>query len=134
MDLDYGNSGTVQPSSSRWACGKKGLWSVQAIHAMCERSRTSRSPASRMSAAAITRAFGLGFVPLQQVRYDIVILKEYLHDALVEQLLNTLSSHRFRAQLNTLGGYDTGHTADVVATLEPGSAPLNRAGREDRHG
>jgi molybdate-binding protein len=87
-----------------------------------------------MSAAAIARAFGLGFVPLQQVRYDIVVLKEYLHDALVEQLLNTLSSHRFRAQLNALGGYDTQHTADVVATLEPGSAPLNRAGRKDRHG
>ena len=52
-----------------------------------------------VSAAAIAMAFGLGFVPLQQVRYDIVILKEYLHDALVEQLLNTLSSHRFRVQL-----------------------------------
>src|SRR6267378_2693011 len=31
-----------------------------------------------VSAAAIATAFGLGFVPLQQVRYDIVVLKEYL--------------------------------------------------------
>jgi molybdate-binding protein/DNA-binding XRE family transcriptional regulator len=87
-----------------------------------------------VSAAAIAPAFGLGFVPLQQVRYDIVVLKDYLHNALVEQLLNTLSSHRFRAQLNALGGYDTQHAADIVATLEPGSAARNGGDRRDRHG
>jgi len=87
-----------------------------------------------VSAAAIATAFGLGFVPLQQVRYDIVIRKEYLHDALVEQLLNTLSSHRFRAQLQALGGYDTQHTATIVATLEPESTARNRGGMGDRHG
>jgi molybdate-binding protein len=87
-----------------------------------------------VSAAAIATAFGLGFVPLQQVRYDIVILKEYLHDALVEQLLNTLSSHRFRTQLRALGGYDTQHTADIVATLEPEALPRHRGSMADRHG
>ena len=87
-----------------------------------------------VSAAAIATAFGLGFVPLQQVRYDIVILKEYLHEALVEQLLNTLSSQRFRAQLHELGGYDTQHTANIVATLEPGTLPGNRGSMGDRHG
>ena len=78
-------------------------------------------------------AFGLDFVPLQQMRYDIVILKEYLHAPLVEQLLNTLSSHRFRAQLHALGGYETQHTADIVATLEPGSATPDQRYRRDRH-
>jgi molybdate-binding protein len=87
-----------------------------------------------VSVAAIATAFGLGFVPLQQVRYDIVILKEYLHDALVEQLLNTLSSQRFRAQLQALGGYDTQYTADIVATLEPGTLTGNRGSVGDRHG
>jgi hypothetical protein len=87
-----------------------------------------------VSAAAIATAFGLGFVPLQQVRYDIVVRKEYFHDALVEQLLNTLISHRFRAQLQALGGYDTQHTADIVAILEPGSATHNSGDRRDRHG
>jgi putative molybdopterin biosynthesis protein len=87
-----------------------------------------------VSAAAIATAFGLGFVPLQQVRYDIVILKDYLHDALVEQLLNTLSSQRFRAQLQALGGYDTQHTADIVATLEPGTPTGNRSSVGARHG
>ena len=87
-----------------------------------------------VSAAAIATAFGLGFVPLQQVRYDIVVFKEYLNEALVEQLLNTLSSHRFRAQLQALGGYDTQHTADIVATLEPATLPRNRGSMGDRHG
>jgi molybdate-binding protein len=72
------------------------------------------------------------FVPLQ-VRYDIVILKEDLHDTLVEQLLNTLSSHRFHAQLQALDGYDIQHTADIVATLEPGTLPGNHGSMGDRH-
>jgi len=87
-----------------------------------------------VSAAAIATAFGLGFVPLQQIRYDIVILKDYLHDAFVEQFLNTLSSQRFRAQRLELGGYDTQHTADIVATLEPGSATHHRREKRARHG
>jgi molybdate-binding protein len=94
---------------------------------------TGRAEAG-VSAAAIATAFGLGFVPLQQVRYDIVILKEYLHNALVEQLLNTLNSRRFRAQLQALGGYDTQHTADIVATLEPEPTPRNRGSMGDSHG
>ena len=84
-----------------------------------------------VSAAAIATAFGLGFVPLQQVRYDIVVRQDYLHEALVEQLLNTLSSHRFRAQLHALGGYDTQHTAEIVATLEPGSTTPPRSDSHD---
>jgi molybdate-binding protein len=60
-----------------------------------------------VSAAALVKALGPGFVPLQQARYETVVLKEYRHDALVEQPLNTLSSHRFRTQLQALGGYDT---------------------------
>ena len=95
--------------------------------------RAGRADAG-VSAAAIARAFGLDFVPLQQVRYDMVVLKEYLHEAPVEQLLNTLSSHRFRTQLQALGGYDTQHTAEIVATLEPGSATPHRSDRRDRHG
>src|SRR6266446_2308609 len=47
-----------------------------------------------ISAASIATAFGLGFIPLQQVRYDIVVLKDYLHEPLVEQLLNTPSYQR----------------------------------------
>jgi molybdate-binding protein len=87
-----------------------------------------------VSAAAIAAAFGLGFVPLQQVRYDIVILKDSLHDTLVEQILNTLSSHRFRTQLAALGGYDTRHTAEIVATLEPARAARTGADKRDHHG
>jgi molybdate-binding protein len=87
-----------------------------------------------VSVAVIATAFGLGFVPLQQVHYDIGVLKEHLHEALIEQLLNTLSSHRFRAQLHALGGYDTQHTADIVATMEPGSTTHNRRHTRDRHG
>ena len=66
------------------------------------------------------RVKSITYRQVQQLRYDIVILKEYLRDALVEQFLNTLSSHRFRAQRLELGGYDTQHTADIVATPNQG--------------
>jgi molybdate-binding protein len=87
-----------------------------------------------VSVAAMAHAFGLDFVPLQQVRYDLVLLKDTVQEPLVAQLLNTLSSHRFRAQLHALGGYDTQHTAEIVATLEPEHAPPPRHNTSNRHG
>src|SRR5262249_33042635 len=65
---------------------------------------------------------------------DIVVLEEDLHDALVAQVLTTLSAHRFRAQLQELGGYDTQHTADIVVTLEPGATTRDHGSMEYSHG
>ncbi|MBP2016779.1 molybdate-binding protein/DNA-binding XRE family transcriptional regulator [Symbiobacterium terraclitae] len=72
-----------------------------------------------VSTAAVAAAYGLGFVPLLQVRYDIAIPKEYLDEAPVRQLLSMLNHRRFRAQLEALGGYDIRRTGDIVATVEP---------------
>lgn len=68
-----------------------------------------------ISAAAVASAFGLGFVPLQRSRYDIVVLKEYVGEAAIQHLLGTLGHRRVRAQLRLLGGYDTSQTGDTVA-------------------
>lgn len=70
-----------------------------------------------VSVAAVARAFHLGFVPLHQVRYDIALLKAYLDETPVQELITTLGHRRVRAQLQVLGGYDTRHTGDVVADL-----------------
>ncbi|WP_374713193.1 substrate-binding domain-containing protein, partial [Symbiobacterium terraclitae] len=74
-----------------------------------------------VSTAAVAASYGLGFVPMQQVRYDIAIVKEYLDEAPVRELLGMLGHRRFRSQLEALGGYDTRRTGDVVATVEPGA-------------
>ena len=70
-----------------------------------------------ISTASIAASFGLGFVPLHSSRYDLVILKEYLEEAPVQQLLGTLGNRLVHSQLEVLGGYDTSKTGDVVATI-----------------
>lgn len=70
-----------------------------------------------ISTASVATAFGLEFIPWHQSRYDLVILKKYLQEAPVQQLLNTLE-HRFvHSQLETIGGCDTSKTGDLVATI-----------------
>ncbi|PLZ50111.1 substrate-binding domain-containing protein, partial [Fischerella thermalis] len=71
-----------------------------------------------VSSASIATAFGLEFIPLHQSRYDLVILKQYLEEAPVQQLLGTLGHRQVISQLQALGGYDTNLTGEVVATVE----------------
>ncbi|MEJ6486208.1 substrate-binding domain-containing protein [Nostoc punctiforme UO1] len=70
-----------------------------------------------ISTAAIAAIFGLEFIPLHQSRYDLVILKEYLEEEPVRQLLGTLEHRLVHSQLKVLGGYDTSKTGEVVATI-----------------
>jgi molybdate-binding protein/DNA-binding XRE family transcriptional regulator len=70
-----------------------------------------------ISTASIAATYGLGFIPLHSSRYDLVILKEYLEEAPVQQLLSTLGHRLVHSQLEVLGGYDTSKTGDVVATV-----------------
>lgn len=70
-----------------------------------------------ISTASVATAFGLGFVPLHQSRYDLVILKEYLEEAPIQQLLSTLGHRMVHSQLEVLGGYDITKIGEVVATV-----------------
>jgi molybdate-binding protein/DNA-binding XRE family transcriptional regulator len=74
-----------------------------------------------VSSASLATAFGLEFIPLHQSRYDLVILKQSLEEAPVQQLLGTLGHRQVISQLQALGGYDTSLTGEVVATVEPGN-------------
>lgn len=70
-----------------------------------------------VSTASVAAAYGLGFVPLQEVRYDMAVPLAYLEEAPVRQLFATLNHRRIRSQLEALGGYNTALTGEVVATL-----------------
>ena len=65
---------------------------------------------------AAARFAGLGFIPLQSERYDLVI-PAGIFDCHVglSRMLNTLVSRPFRAELEALGGYDTTDTGKQVA-------------------
>lgn len=75
--------------------------------------------AAGVSTAAVAAAFGLEFIPLHRSRYDLVILKPYLDESPVQQLLSTLGHRRLLSQLEALGGYDTSQTGEVLATINP---------------
>ncbi|WP_375506319.1 substrate-binding domain-containing protein [uncultured Nostoc sp.] len=70
-----------------------------------------------MSTGSVATAFGLGFIPLNRSRYDLVILKEYLEEAPVQRLLSTLGHRMVHSQFEILGGYDISKIGEVVATV-----------------
>ncbi len=70
-----------------------------------------------ISTASVAAAFGLGFIPLHQSRYDLVILKEYLEEAPIQQMLSTLGHRMVHSQFEILGGYDISRIGEVIATV-----------------
>ena len=73
---------------------------------------------------AIARLLGLGFVPLQTERYDLVIPTAFLtgHPG-VGRLLEALVSREVRAEIDALGGYSTRDTGRVVEQRARGRKP-----------
>jgi molybdate-binding protein/DNA-binding XRE family transcriptional regulator len=80
---------------------------------IAERVAAGRADAG-VSSACVAAAFGLEFVPLRQLRYDLAILKGCMEQEPVRQLLGTLDHRWVRSQLSVLGGYDTTRTGEVV--------------------
>ena len=69
---------------------------------------------------AIAGLLGLGFIPLQTERYDLVIPSAFLtgHPG-VGRLLEALVSREVRAEIEALGGYSTRETGKVVEQPPP---------------
>lgn len=63
-------------------------------------------------------AYGLGFIPLAEERFDLVVAEELSDDPRLVRLLDTLSSRRFRRELTSLGGYQTRQTGSLIARTE----------------
>ena len=62
-------------------------------------------------------AYGLGFVPLAEERFDLVIPAAQVGSREADALLKALSSPWVAAQLGSLPGYDAGRCGEHVATL-----------------
>lgn len=64
---------------------------------------------------AVARLLGLDFIPLETERYDLVVPTELIDEhPSVQRLLDALSSSTVRRELDSLGGYDTTHTGEIV--------------------
>jgi molybdate-binding protein/DNA-binding XRE family transcriptional regulator len=70
-----------------------------------------------VSSASMAALYGLAFVPIQSVRYDLAMLHETLEWEPMRQLLETLHHRWVRSQLEVLGGYDTTRTGEIVAEI-----------------
>ena len=70
-----------------------------------------------VTSACVAAAFGLGFVSLREVRYDLALLRDYVAHEPVRQMLATLDHRWVRTQLSVLGGYDTSRTGETVAEV-----------------
>jgi molybdate-binding protein len=64
---------------------------------------------------AAAQALGLGFLPLAEERYDLVIPHVFFELAPVQALLETLYSPLFRLEVEALGGYDVRSMGTHVA-------------------
>ncbi len=69
--------------------------------------------ATRCAAAAL----GLRFLPLSEERFDLVVPKQLIATKGVARLLDALATRAFRRELESLAGYATDRTGDVVAEV-----------------
>ena len=60
------------------------------------------------------RQAGLGFIPLFEERFDLVIPNDEFNSALLLPVLEILQSRRFRHSLEELGGYNAQETGKEV--------------------
>lgn len=70
-----------------------------------------------MGTAAMAQLYNLHFLPLRRVRFDFAVRASSLTHEPVAQLFETLAHKSVRLQLQTLGGYDTGKTGEIVERL-----------------
>lgn len=67
-----------------------------------------------VSTASVASLYGLSFVPLRAVRYDLAIPADYLAQEPIRQMLDTLHHRWVRTQLEALGGHDTRSAGEIV--------------------
>ena len=61
--------------------------------------------------------YGLGFVPLREERYDLVILKRDLESTPVKAILDALNSRGLAREVAQFCGYDTSQMGSILAHL-----------------
>lgn len=61
-----------------------------------------------------SRLIDVGFIPLIQESYDLVILKTNENQDLREFLLTTIRSSEFKSKIGAIGGYDLSNTGAIL--------------------
>jgi len=67
-----------------------------------------------MGVDSITKSLGLGFIPVKEESYDLVVLKESMDLPQVKSLLKVIRSGEFREALKGVGGYGLKGTGEKI--------------------
>ena len=59
-----------------------------------------------MGIYAAAKALNLGFIPIEQEQYDLIIQTSIIKEANIQLVLETIGSSNFRNRVKDLGGYD----------------------------
>ncbi len=62
---------------------------------------------------AVARIFSLGFIPLAEEDYDLLVTKEFTEDERFKCLLDLIRSEEFKERLKEIGGYNTDDTGKI---------------------
>ena len=68
------------------------------------------------------RAMGMDFVPLLEEQYDLAIPADFFEAELLQPLIGMVRSQDFKRQVESLGGYETSLTGQVVAEVSGAGA------------
>jgi len=90
----------------------RGYENVTSTHTECARLVQEGQVDVALGLHAAAFQHGLGFIPLFQERYDMVIPKEQV--GMIRTLLDTLQTNTFRRSMEGLIGYDTTHTGEQI--------------------
>lgn len=64
-----------------------------------------------MSAA---KAYDLGFVPIKEESFDIVIPENIINEKHIQILIEIINSKEFKNSINKIGGYSTSKTGQEI--------------------
>lgn len=84
-------------------------------HWECARALTEDRADVAVGPRAIAAAFGLDFVAVEEVAFDLVLPRALLDHPRVQLLLNRLRSRGFQSELEMLPGYAANEAGDLVA-------------------
>jgi molybdate-binding protein/DNA-binding XRE family transcriptional regulator len=86
-------------------------------HMAVARAVASGSADAGIVLRAVANAFGLDFVPLAELRFDLVIPAAHVGHPTVQVMLDVMQGRWFRAELAALPGYDISSTGSTVMQL-----------------
>ncbi|MGD8848217.1 MAG: molybdopterin biosynthesis protein [Anaerolineales bacterium] len=86
-------------------------------HLMVAASVASGRADTGLAIRAAAEALNLGFIPLYQERYDLVIPSEYLASTKLQPLMDVLKDKEFRSMVAALPGYDIQPMGETIAVM-----------------